>query len=495
MAPACHRCLKGFSMKFTTHSLAAKITLSFRVLAIAGFLLYPSIPAFAIGLDDVTTTVLHCGTLLDVENKKTEKDISIVVKGERITKIGKDIAIPKGAKVLDLSDRICLPGLMDMHVHPLAHNRIELMYGKERSSAEYALVGARNVADMLYRGYTTLRIPGHPPDPGYALVDLKNAINAGILEGPRLFVAPHMLIPERWWSLEEKIKYIKVQYPDLTDEEANERAIEELASPRSRGAHIHGSFTDGPEGAREAVRRQIDHGADWIKIHLDSGGQLDSELTHNLLSDEEVHALVHETHRLNKRVAVGAHGDVAASTATLAGADSIEHGMYLSESTAQLMKKRGTYLVPTLALFNAYLFRFEQKDNPNVTLSAYERMATEGFAPYEARVRQDSNVRNARFKQAYKIGVNMANGSDQVDVLGALREFSYLVEQGVTHWDVLRMATINSADLLGMQDQIGSIRVGKYADIIAVPENPLKRIEALQTVNFVMKGGEVIRRQ
>jgi len=493
MAPACHRCLKGFSMKFIIHSLAAKITLSFRVLAIAGFLLYTSIPAFAIGPDDVTTTVLHCGTLLDVENKKTEKDISILVKGEHITKIGKDIAIPKGTKVLDLSDRICLPGLMDMHVHPLAHNRTEIMYNKDRSSAEYALVGARNVADMLDRGYTTLRVPGHPPDPGYALVDLKNAINTGVLKGPRLFVAPHMLTPERWWSLEEKIKYIKSQYPDLTDEVVKERAIEQLASPRSRGAHIHGSFTDGPEGAREGVRRQIHHGADWIKIHLDAGGQADSELTHNLLSDEEVQALVHETHRLNKRVAVGAHGDVAASTATLAGADSIEHGMYLSESTARLMKERGTYLVPTVSLFNGYLFRIKHRGNSDVLTTAYEFAGAEYLEPYKERILQDNKVRNALFKQAYKMGVNMANGSDQINVEAALKEFIFLADQGVTHWDILRMATINSADLLGMQDQIGSISVGKYADIIAVSDNPLKRIDALQEVNFVMKGGDVIQ--
>ena len=443
--------------------------------------------------DTKALTVVHCGKLLDVEHKKELKNIKILIENERIRALGKNITIPKDAKQIDLSDRTCLPGLMDMHVHPLAHNGTEIMYSEDRSSAEYALVGARNVADMLDRGYTTLRIPGHPPDPGYALVDLKNAINAGVLKGPRLYVAPHMLTPERWWSVEEKVRYLKSRHPDLTDEEARARATEQLASPRSRGAHVHGSFADGPEGAREGVRRQISNGADWIKIHLDAGGQVGSELTHNLLSDEEVHALVDETHHLKKRVAVGAHGDHAAEVATLAGANSIEHGMYISESTAKLMKEKGTYLVPTVSLFNGYVFRIANQGNSDVLTTAYELAAAESLAPHKERVTQDNKVRNDLFKKAYKMGVKMANGSDQVNVQAALREFGFLVDLGVSHWDVLRMATVNGADLLGMQDHLGSISVGKYADIIAVPDNPLKRIEALQEVNFVMKGGEVIK--
>lgn len=435
-------------------------------------------------------TALECGQLLDVEHKTTLKNMTILVKGERIEKIGKNLKLPKGATVVDLSNRTCLPGLMDMHYHPLAFNGTEIMYGKERSSAEYGLVGASNVKKMLDHGYTALRIPGHPPDPGYALVDLRNAINDGILQGPRLFVAPHMLRLRRTETEAGLIRLFK--FLGETDKKAGMLAKESINSSGRKRFLINSSVDAGPEGAREGARRQIANGADWIKIHLDGGGQWGEKITPNTFTDEEVQAFVDETHRHKKRIVVGAHGDKASLTAILAGADSIDHGMYISESTAQIMKEKGTYLVPTLNIFNEYIYAL---DNENTSaLSNYEKKTVRTkLIKVEKAIREEDKSRDASFQYAYKLGVNIANGSDQYRVNAALREFTYLVDQGVTTWDAITMATLNAADLLGMQDHIGSITVGKYADIIATPENPLNKIEALKKVNFVMKNGDIIR--
>ena len=437
-------------------------------------------------------TALRCGTLLDVERKKVLHNATIVVSGERIVEIlkqSKQDSIPKYSKVIDLHDHACMPGLMDMHYHPMAHNGIEpnTMYNKSRSSAEYALTGASNVAKMLKLGFTTLRVPGHPPDPGYALVDLREAINKGLLEGPRLFVAPHTLSPKR--SQAETLAQVNKMASGL-GKEVRESL---LKSFQVHQAIQHNKVGGGPDGVRAAVQRQIANGADWIKIHLDSGGMLGSPITPNTFTDEEVKVFAEETHRHGKRLVVGAHGDKASLTATLAGADSIDHGLYISEKTAEIMRAKGTYLVPTLTIFNDNLFTLEH-DNPE-TLDNWSKLVLSGLRQVKDRqvLREDDRLRDKSFQYAYKVGVKIANGSDQSSAESALREFTYLVDQGVSTWDAIIMGTLNGADLLGMKDQLGSITVGKYADIVAMPDSPLDRIEAIQKINFVMKNGELIR--
>ena len=436
-------------------------------------------------------TALKCGKLLDVEQYKVLKDRTVLVQGERIIAINKGSTIPQDAEVIDLSDHYCLPGLMDMHYHPMAYpgQGKYFSYSKKRSSAEYALIGASSVEEALHHGFTTLRIPGHPPDPEYALIDLRNAINEGLLKGPRLFVAPHGLFKEG--AFDERIETLSQQIQEA--KEGTEK--EDLEAGLSVWKHFQqakaAQLKPGQEGMREGVRRQIAHGADWIKIHLDTGGMLGSDITENSFTHDELHALVDETHRLNKRVVVGAHGDVASLAATMAGADSVDHGLYISESTADLMKEKGTYLVPTLTIFNDFVWLI---DHEHSNLNTFER---HGQLPYfkaqEKTIRKEHKARSKSFQYAYKIGVNIANGSDQFTIMGALREFTHLVDQGVSHWDAIAMGTMNSARLLGMEQHIGSIAVGKYADIVAMPDNPLDHIEAIQQINFVMKNGELIR--
>lgn len=411
-------------------------------------------------------TALTCGRLLDVESKQVIEDATVLVNGERITVVEPRLPVPAEAKVIDLSDHTCLPGLMDMHYHPMAFNGLEVMYFKVRSSAEYALVGASNVAKMLDRGFTTLRVPGHPPDPEYALVDLRNAINDGILQGPRLFVAPHSLRSEHTVQTSA--------YPGWGKERAKNWTV-----------------LPGPEGVRDAVRREIANGADWIKIHLDHGGMLGSEITKNFYTNEELQAFVDETHRLKRKIVVGSHGDKASLDAVIAGVDSVDHGLFISNATAEKMKEKGVWLVPTLNIFNDYIYALDPEHSHQ--LDAFIRESVPAFRQKEKTLRSEDQLRNNSFRYAYKTGVKMANGSDQITVEGALREFSYLVEQGVSRWDAILMGTLNSADLLGHKDKLGSIRVGKYADIIAVKENPLEDITALEKVSFVMKNGQVIR--
>lgn len=289
-------------------------------------------------------------------------------------------------------------------------------------------------------------------DPEFGIVALRDAINQGVVTGPRMFVAPHLLQPI--WG----------QFHITTENDKND-----LVSA-------------GADAARDAVRSQVRHGADFIKVAADAGGIMKDEIT-RVFTEEEIGAFADEARRLNKRITAHAHGEGAARSAVMSGYDSIEHGFYLSESTAKEMKKRGTYLVPTLGVYDIY---FDER--ADFSRFGFDFSPNEGMADRRKK-------RDEAFKFAYKIGVKMAFGTDEIWPDMAGREFSYLSRLGVSNWDAIAMATINGADLLGMKDQLGSISVEKFADIIALPENPLDNIEAMEKVSFVMKGGNIVRRE
>ena len=404
-------------------------------------------------------TALKCGTLLDVKQKKTLQDVTVIIKADRIVSVKKGGAIPADANVVDLSDKTCMPGLMDMHVHPSIFDGKHRHVSGTDSSAFLVINAVRSVQKLLEAGFTTLRIPGEQ-DHEYGMIDLRNGINNGVIEGPRLFVAPHRILSEN-----RVVPNFPVAVPAGTD------------------------------AARNEIRKQIKNGADFIKVNADLGGIFVREISrwHTV---KEMEALVDEAHAWNTRITSHAQGEGAIRVAVLAGYDSIEHGFFMSESTAKEMKKRGTYLIPTLNVFDMFFdedYGIDEQFLGGFTEEYFKRL---GHDHEYSVTRENRKLRDKSFKYAYKIGVKMAFGSDRGGIIPAhLREFAYLARLGVTPWDAIQMATINGADVLGKIDQLGSIEPNKFADIIALSENPLNDTEAFErSVTFVMKGGEVIRR-
>ncbi|WP_417625048.1 amidohydrolase family protein [Paremcibacter congregatus] len=403
---------------------------------------------------DEQATALKCGTVLDVVEQKTMTNVTLLIKGERISAMGQDVAVPQGVRVVDLSDHYCLPGLMDMHAHMMAIDKEGKHHKGTETSAELILRALGNAQQLLQNGFTTLRIPGDV-DNEFSIVKLRDAINQGVISGPRLIVAPHALQP--LWG---KGHFAK--------------------------EHDHNHLVEaGPDAARDAVRRQVRHGADWIKVVGDEGMHPDELL--RVFTDEEMAAFADEAKALRKKITTHAHGEHAAKVAVEAGYDSIEHGFFMSKATVREMKKKGIWLVPTLTVFDSM---YDPKQMP---LSAAFDIDSETRNFYQTKWAAARQIRDETFQYAYKAGVKIAFGTDQVMPGLATLEFAYLNRLGVTSWDAISMATINGADLLGMKEQLGSISEGKIADIIALRENPLERIEALEQVSFVMKAGATVR--
>ncbi len=399
-------------------------------------------------------TALKCGTLLDVDNRKVLSNITVLVEGDRIAAVEKKMAVPSDARVVDLSDKTCLPGLMDMHVHMMSYDGKTIRTDRMESSAKLTLNGLRNINKMLEDGFTTLRIPGDI-DPAFGIVDLRNAINEGIVDGPRLFVAPHLLEPV--WGIFHG----------------------------AREGDVNDLVPAGPDAARDAVRKQVRHSADFIKVAADAGG-IHKDQIDRMFTDEELRAFVDEAHHLNKKITAHTHGEQTTTAAVLAGYDSIEHGFFLSSKTAREMIKRKVWLVPTLTIFDMY---YDDKADYSKITSYASQFPQKRIEMVERRQRRDD-----AFKRAYKMGVKIAYGTDQFWPNMAIREFSYLVRLGVSNWDAITMATLNGAELLGNTDDLGSISVGKFADIVATAKNPLDDIEEIEDVRFVMKAGSIYHR-
>ncbi len=399
-------------------------------------------------------TALKCGTLLDVDHRAILKGITILVQGDRINAIEKNDRIPEGVRVIDLSDKVCLPGLMDMHVHAMASDPRGKVEHTD-SSAKFTLRALSNVQGMLNLGFTTIRIPGDMSE-SFGDIDLRNTINDGLITGPRMLVAPHRAVAQ------------SLYVPWMPEEPQNLQ------------------IRSGVDAARDFVRNQVRHNADWIKVAGDY--QFHPDEIQVIFTDEEIKAFAEEAHALRKPITIHSHGNHVANVAARYGYDSVEHGFFIKPETARLMKKQGTWLVPTLTVFDMlydeYSIAFRERDSPGF------RDMAEGLAAERKEARA---IRDQAFKYAYDLGVKIAFGTDLGTPELVTREFSYLARLGVSNWDAIAMATINGAELLGMKDQLGSISTGKFADIIALSKNPLDDITAIDTVQFVMRSGEIVR--
>ncbi len=376
----------------------------------------------------------------------------ILVRGSKIVSVGG--AVPDGAKVLDLGDVTLLPGLIDVHTH-LATQPVQFWQSVHlMSEADRALVGAGNSRKTIEAGFTTVRDVWSVKRSDVALRD---AIERRDVPGPRI-IASAIAIGIRGGHCE----WILPQFDAVPG--------------------LEGGVAVGTDGFRDAVRHAVKRGADVIKLCA-SSGVLDSAARPDAVEmrDEELAAAVDEAHRLGRKVAVHSHSDVAAMSAIRAKADSIEHGSFVQAATLALMKKSGTYLVPDMIAADWSIGLL----GPAVNMSA---VTTE-----KARATYDPFIQMVR--TAIRMKVKIAFGTDAgVYPHGRNGEqFAMLVREGMTPVQAIQSATTVAAELLGKADELGSIRAGKIADLVAVAGDPTRDITAMTDVVYVMKDGEVIR--
>ncbi len=397
-------------------------------------------------------TLLRGGHVLDVHTGAEAADQTVIVIGDRITAIAPTAATPAqaGDKQIDLRGMTLLPGLIDVHTHLTDDTNFDPYHELSTSVAKSALIGARNARVTLEAGFTTVRNVGAA---GYADVDLRDAINEGLVEGPRMQVSGPPL--------------------GITGGHCDDNLLPFAYHQTAEGV------ADGVEAVQHKTRETIKYGADLIKICA-TGGVLskgdDPQAAQYTL--EEMKAIVADAHRLGRRVAAHAHGSQGILWASEAGVDSIEHGSYMDDEDIAMLKKQGTYFVPT-----AYLIDWVRE---NGHLSAF----------YAQKMKDVSAVEKANAKRAIAAGVKVALGTDAAVYPHGLNAHEldvYVNQFGMTPLAALQAATLNAADLMNWADRAGSLEPGKWADVIAVPGDPLKDVRILQNVPFVMKSGVVYK--
>lgn len=400
------------------------------------------------------STWLRCGGIWDGRGGKTSGATLIEVRGERIVSIQPAAQGKPEGKVVDLSALTCIPGLIDSHTHVLLQGDItSAEYDEQllKQSPEYRTILATvNARRALSWGFTSIR-DVETEGAGYADVDVKNAIERGIIPGPRMQVATRALDVTGAYPLIGYAPAIVVP-----------KGVQEV---------------DGPDGARRAVREQIYHGADWIKVYSDRSyrvlpnGVLDDIPTFTL---DELRAIVDEAHRQRHKVASHAMALQGVHNSVAAGVDSIEHGNYIADDDLRTMAQKGIYYVPTIYV-GEYVAEGRAKAGAPVWL-------------------QMRAIHQETFRRALKAGVKIAFGTDIGGFdwhINPAREFGWMVKYGMTPEQALRSGTVVGAELLGWSDQLGTIEPGKLADIVAVPGDPLADITILEKVGFVMKNGVV----
>jgi len=395
-------------------------------------------------------TAIRCGRVIDGRSDSPVANATIVVTGDRISGIGANVVVPAAAREVDLRTMTCLPGLIDLHVHLRGTAERAL----ERSSADKALAILRNAQIMLQSGFTTVRDLGEP-DAYFAPIAVRNAIARGDFQGPRMFVAPHMMSSTGGHGDTGNLA------PDL-----------ELQVPNR--------VFSGAEDVREAIRQEFKFGADWIKVAV-TGGVMSAGDNPNVttMSPEELAAAVDETHRHGKKITVHAIGTEGIKAAVRAGVDNVEHGILIDEEGIALMKERGTWLVPTIYVLNHVI----------------DEGARYGYREESLKKGRELRVeRDRRIRAAFAAGIKVAFGSDNIfPAAESAREFAEMVRLGLTPLQAIRTATVSAAEVLGIGKDLGSLEGGKVADVVAVAGNPLENIRLLEDVKFVMQAGRVVK--
>jgi imidazolonepropionase-like amidohydrolase len=393
------------------------------------------------------TILIKAGKLIDVRGGRVLANQNILVQGDRIAQVGPDIAAPAGARVIDLSHSTVLPGLIDNHTHVLLQaHPTPTDYDEQliKESIGYRTIRATVSAKIsLENGFTAIR-DLETEGAMYADVDVKTAINRGVIPGPRMFVATRSLAPTGMYN-PTRFSWELPNMPTGTQ------------------------FVDSPDEIRKAVREQIKYGADWIKFYADGGTQFRDGGIHSRPSftDEEAKAICDESHRLGHKVAAHAGGREAIEQALKAGVDSIEHGNGMDSQLIDLLIAKGATWCPTIYIYSR-----------------------------GGRNSASTDFRASNFKLAVQKGAKIVYGTD----IGGYAwtepqtaDFPYMVKWGMTAMQAIQSATLAGATLLDQQDRFGSIEAGKFADIVAVTGDPTADIAALDHMQFVMKGGVVYK--
>ncbi len=399
--------------------------------------------------------VISAGRLIDVRAGKVLTDQKILIVDGKIVQVGATVGAPMDARTIDLSGSTVLPGLIDAHTHVLLQGDITARdYDDQllKESIPYRTIRATvSVRTALMNGFTAIR-DLETEGAMYADVDLKHAIDRGIIPGPRMFCSTRAFAPTGMYPL---LNYSW-----------------ELKMPE--GVQI----VDGADNIRRAVREQVKYGADWIKYYSDRRYYIKDGVLHSWVNftDEEAKALVDESHRLGHKVASHAMGREGIEAALRAGVDSIEHGDGLDDALIDTMKQRGTYWCPTIY----------------VGVYVAQGRADAG-APIWLEMKKKEEL---AFHRALAKGVKIAFGTDVGGFAwteNEAKEFTYMVQYGMTPMQAIQSATRVAAEMLDQSDQMGAIEPGKFADIIAVHGDPLSNIDELQKVHFVMKNGVVYK--
>jgi imidazolonepropionase-like amidohydrolase len=425
---------------------------SYRLLATSFFAWVIFIAASRSIAAQPTVYAIKPAAVVDVEAGRLLPGATVIVRGDAIEAVGTNVAVPRGATVIDLPGLYLLPGLIDAHTHVTitpdypTHNPI--LYKSIPYRAVEAVAAAR---ETLMAGFTTIRdLDSEGAD--WADVAVRDAINNGIVAGPRMQVATLAIS-------------ITGGYMN------NDGLAPEIDVPQ------FGALADSRDAIAATLRRQVKYGTDWIKLyatgttkHID----LSAMAPLPQFSDEDIRFVVEEAARFRKPVAAHAYGGHAAYAAVEAGVRSIEHGMLLDDVTLDLMVERGTFWVPTISVY----------------------FPLEADAPLSEREKAITDSHRRVFGRAVQKGVKIAYGTDA----GALPhganaiDFARMTAYGMTNVQALRSATVVAAELMQLGDHIGTIAPGKWADLVAVPADPLADISSLGCVVFVMKGGTIYKR-
>ena len=434
-----------------------RLTLLFKTAVTISLLLSLSNVVFTQQPNTEPAVVIRCGRLIDGHTATPQEKMVVIIRGERIEAVAKagDVAIPPGATTIDLSLATVLPGLIDVHAHIIPDIGYTQDSFLKRSSAFNAIDGLVHAQQDLNAGFTTLRDPGDM-DPYYAHFAVRDAINSGKVQGPRIVAAGHLLS-------------ITGGHADFNS------GAPELNIP------AFGEIVDGVDEVRKAVRKEIKWGADWIKISATGGiYTAGDDPVVSQFSYDEMKAAVDEAHRFGRYVAAHSHGVEGTKVALRAGVRSIEHGSVLDDEAIELFRRQGAFLVPTIYTSEYTLAEGEKNKQPVHAMEKARRL---------------HEMKRESFLKAVKGGVKIAYGTDTgIIPQGAnARQFAVMVRWGMPASQAILSATSVAADLLNLSKDIGSIEAGKYADIIAVTGNPLGDISVLEDVKFVMKGGRIIK--
>ena len=408
-------------------------------------------------------TVLKAARMFDGKANSLIQSGVVVVKDDKIVDAGSNLQIPAGARVIDLGDATLCPGFIDAHTHlteDFSGNYNERRLQKlDLNISEQAIRATEHARVTVEAGFTTVRDLGSRSVSSREFVDvaLRNSINKHVIVGPRMLVATKGIgaTGGHFDPTNGFRDFLFGREPDYTD-----------------------GIADGPDEIRKAVRFEVKNGADVIKAAV-SGGvlSLTDEVDVPQFTPAEIAALVDESHRLRKKVAVHCHGDSVAREAIEAGVDSIEHGSFMKPDTLTMMKKKGTFLTPTLMASEWIMGKIA--DYPPAL---------------QAKAKAATAARSEMFRNAVRMGIKISFGTDAAVFPHGqnAKEFKLMVDLGMNPIDALKSATATDAELLGIAQKVGTLEKGKLADVIAVPGDPIADITATERVLFVMKEGRII---